>query len=488
MQQQQETTSLDRVQPLTREVLTVEILEGRNLLPPDVDATSPPPQAAITLFDSSGWVIGTRHMDLQRPEVCSFNVTEWDEERGFIEIVLTKGMNGENLGRIRVPLFRLAEVNGPMEGWHFLSMAANPSAELYLRMTLQPYQSTGIYSQPSSASSSVPLHTMMSTGTATGGTTAVGPQAYTRPKEMAAAPVLAGSSAQIAPGMPATPTFLLKKRFWVSSNSHDVKDSQGLLRYRLIGTFTKKADDIMILDAMGSQVGFIREESSFVYQLARVPSYTISVQGLSGVTARLKKRLLSPEQGFTLKIFNEPTIHIRGNISNYEFSFYRLQKVIAEVSNLFAPAGDGNLYGVRVATSHSLPLLVLAATIAIDRINEVAANFTATSLMSQIKAKRRNRAATVPPVTDQVNRNIQTGTSNVTTAATATSTPAATSLSATTPTSVPARVVHETYTPSSSGSGPSAGLAASATTPTAAQATTIGGEKAERPVQIPITG
>lgn len=86
----------------------------------------------------------------------------------------------------------------------------------------------------------------------------------------------------------------------------------------------------MILDAMGSQVGFIREESSFVYQLARVPSYSkcslkefcllyltphyaaISVQGLSGVTARLKKRLLSPEQGFTLKIFNEPTIHIRG--------------------------------------------------------------------------------------------------------------------------------------------------------------------------------
>lgn len=386
---------------LNREVLTIEIREARDLLAADL-MKSCEPYVVMTMYDSSGRPIGTRKTNVVAGslnpywmERFEFQLTQWDKEAGYVEITAIDNRNNERLGYIRQPLFRLSET-GAMEGWYFLDRALYRSAALYFRMAIHPYRSlgapavgtglaSGISARQAPAATGIGVSGVGSRtplGPTVYGTTSGAADGFSSPSglPMGASPATA-TPAVGAPGMTpvvgpvmvresgTAPLFIMRHRFWALANTYEVKDSQGLLLYRLVGNFADKLDDIRIADSTGHEVGYIREESSLISRVYRMPTYLISVYGTS---AKLKRKLISlNEPIFSLRPFNAASIHAKGNFAENEFSFYQGDTIIADVSKALAlPPGQGQ-YGIRVAPTFSNPLLILAATVAMDRIHDV---------------------------------------------------------------------------------------------------------------------
>lgn len=386
---------------LNREVLTIEIREARDLLAGEL-MKSCEPYVVMTMYDSSGRPIGTRKTNVVAGslnpywmERFEFQLTQWDKEGGYVEVTAIDNRNNERLGYIRQPLFRLSET-GAMEGWYYLDRTRHHSAALYFRMLIHPYRSLGAPAVGTGLASGISARQpAAATGigvSGVGSRTPLGPTVYGATSgaadgfaspsglPMGAAPATS-TPAVGAPGMtpvvgpvmarePGTaPLFVMRHRFWALANTYEVKDSQGLLLYRLVGNFADKLDDIRIADSTGHEVGYIREESSLISRVYRMPTYLISVYGTS---AKLKRKLISiNEPIFSLRPFNAASIHAKGNFAENEFSFYQGDTIIADVSKALAvPPGQGQ-YGIRVAPTFSNPLLILAATVAMDRIHDV---------------------------------------------------------------------------------------------------------------------
>jgi uncharacterized protein YxjI len=415
-----------RVEPLSREVLTIEIREGRDLLSAENLAVCEP-YVTVTVYDSTGRAFGSRKTNVVAGslnpywmERFEFHITQWDREGGYVEIALHDNRNeNQLLGYIRQPLFRLGDT-GAMEGWYFLDRARHPSAALYFRMAIGPY-----HPLPLTAADTTGLASGISgVGSRTALGTGVGAAALTPTTGLATpTPGLATGTA-LPRETAASQLYLMRQRFWGLSNTYEIKDAQGLVHYRLIGNFGK-LDDIRIADATGHEVGFIREETSFLSRLYRMPTYLISAYGTS---AKLKKKFLSVNEPiYALRPFNAPSIHAKGNLTNYDFSFYQGNTILADVSKGLAPPGDVGLYGIRIAPNFFNPLLIIAAVVAIDRINDVGGLRSMTgvytdsksSFMSRYKGKSKKKATTVATTATPV-------------AATATATPAGT------PTTAPA--------------------------------------------------
>lgn len=422
-----------RVEPLSREVLTVEIREGRDLLAAESMAICEP-YVTVTVFDSTGRAFGGKKTNVVAGslnpywmERFEFHVTQWDKEGGYVEIALhdNRGSQGELLGYIRQPLFRLSDT-GAMEGWYFLDRARHPSAALYFRMAIGPYHHLPLTAADTSLGSGISAR--QPPAAAGIGISGVGSRSGVGvPMGALATPGLTTGPA-VARDTATSQLYLMRQRFWGLANTYEIKDAQGMLHYRLIGNFGGKLDDIRIADATGHEVGFIREESSFLNRLYRMPTYLLSAYG---TTAKLKKKFLSiNEPIYSLRPFNAPSIHAKGNLSNYDFSFYQATTIIADVSKGLAPPGDVGLYGIRVAPTFSNPLLILAAVVAIDRINDVGGmrpvsgvySDSKSSLMSRYKRKGKSKSKPAAVATS--------ATPVATTAATTAGTPVATTATA----------------------------------------------------------
>jgi hypothetical protein len=330
-------------------VLTVEICEGRDLLPVELIATCEP-YVVVTVFNSSGQAVGTRKSNIitgtLNPcwrERFEFHVTLRDKEGGYVEIALLDNRNGDHLGYIRQPLFRVTEAS--LEGWYFLDLARHHSAALYFRMFIHPYPAIPICG---------PTTNNLASGLA-GAPWGVPMAATTAPLTMT------GPTGAREAG--ASYLFIMRTPLWPlwplhQSRIYEVRDAQGLLHYRLV----LQHHDSVFTDPIGHEVGRIYLASGHAY------NSTTKIMA-NGTTVELKRSHRKGRQPvYSIHSVNAPIIYAKGDLTGGEYNFYdEFNTIIADVSRGLAPGGHKGQYGIRVAPTFSNPLLILAAGIAINR-------------------------------------------------------------------------------------------------------------------------
>lgn len=157
--------------------------------------------------------------------------------------------------------------------------------------------------------------------------------------------------------------FHIKERAWTLREEFMVRDQQGAPAFKIKGKFFHVGDNLVIHDLQ------THEEVAHIKQkvLTFTPHYEIYHQGQHWASMHEKLLHFFGER-FKIKLENGSTLHIEGNIWNWDFT------VSDEQGNLLAQIGRrislfSDSYGVEIAQGINVPLM-LALAIATEMIRE----------------------------------------------------------------------------------------------------------------------
>ncbi len=152
----------------------------------------------------------------------------------------------------------------------------------------------------------------------------------------------------------------MKQKWFSWGDDFVIRDENGREAYIVDGAGFSIGDRLTVRDAVGQEVARIHQKL-----LALGPTYEITVGGR--VLAVVKKHLFSLFRAkFSVDVEGPDDLEARGHFLDHEYSFYRGDQVVAQVSRRWFSITD--TYGVEVADGED-PVLILCGTAIIDLIS-----------------------------------------------------------------------------------------------------------------------
>jgi uncharacterized protein YxjI len=140
--------------------------------------------------------------------------------------------------------------------------------------------------------------------------------------------------------------------FWIESD-------RGERAYKIDGKALRLRKTMIFEDPSGRELAKIQEK------VARIKD-TMEIADPDGHTlATVKKALITPmRERWVVKIEDGPDLDIQGNILDHEYTFTEGRTPVATVSKRWFRVADS--YGVEIARPGQNPVVILAATVALD--------------------------------------------------------------------------------------------------------------------------
>jgi len=139
-----------------------------------------------------------------------------------------------------------------------------------------------------------------------------------------------------------------------------IEDAQGQRKFKVNGKMLRIRDTLIFEDLAGRELVHIQTKVLSIRD-------RIQVERKGGVSAVLIKDLLNVlGDDIAMKFDNGDEIHLKGNIFDHQYEFYRGRDKIGEVSKKWFRIAD--TYGVQLEPGAD-DIMLLAATVAIDRMS-----------------------------------------------------------------------------------------------------------------------
>jgi uncharacterized protein YxjI len=151
--------------------------------------------------------------------------------------------------------------------------------------------------------------------------------------------------------------YLLKQKLFSLGDDFHILDENGAKVFFVDGKVFSIGDKLSFQDMQGNELALIREKV-----ISFVPHYLIEADG--EVVARVKKRFFSLFHcKYDVDGPGEYDLEVKGNFTDWEYTFFRHGAEVAWVSKRFFALRD--TYGVDIADGENA-ILILAATVVID--------------------------------------------------------------------------------------------------------------------------
>ncbi len=151
--------------------------------------------------------------------------------------------------------------------------------------------------------------------------------------------------------------FHIKERAWTLREEFIVRDQGGTPVFKVTGKFFHIGDNLVIHElGTGAEVAHIKQKI-----LALTPHYEIYSQGAHWASMHEKLLHLFGER-FQIKLEGGSTLHIDGNIWNWNFSVSDEQgNLLAQISKRLSLFRDS--YAVDIAQNVNVPLMIALAIV-----------------------------------------------------------------------------------------------------------------------------
>jgi uncharacterized protein YxjI len=151
--------------------------------------------------------------------------------------------------------------------------------------------------------------------------------------------------------------YVMKQKLFRLGGAYNIKDQDGNDAYVVQGKVFSIGSKMSFMDLAGNELAFISQKL-----LSWMPTYEISRDGQ--LVAAVKKKFALLASNFTIEGLD---CEVKGGFLAHEYSFTRGDQTVAQVSMQWFTLAD--TYGVQIADGED-PVLILAATVAIDLANE----------------------------------------------------------------------------------------------------------------------
>jgi uncharacterized protein YxjI len=153
--------------------------------------------------------------------------------------------------------------------------------------------------------------------------------------------------------------YQMRQRMWSFADNFDIKDEMGNTVYQVKGKVFSWGDKLSMQDRNGQEVAYIAQKL-----LSLRPQYTIYRNGEA--FAEVRKDFLSLfRDKFTLDVPGPNDYRITGSILDYEYTFERQGRVVAQISKRFFSFRD--IYGIDIVEGED-DVAILATCVVIDMV------------------------------------------------------------------------------------------------------------------------
>jgi uncharacterized protein YxjI len=158
--------------------------------------------------------------------------------------------------------------------------------------------------------------------------------------------------------------YQMQHKWFTLGRNYTIADENGTPRFQVQSRVLSLGRHLTFSDLDGNELATLQQKI-----IAFLPTYEITREhtGAGAEQAEVKKRLSIFGEKFSVDIPGPHDYEVRGNIWNHEYAFTRDGQQVAQVSKQWFSLKD--VYGVDIIPGED-DILILAATVVIDLINE----------------------------------------------------------------------------------------------------------------------
>lgn len=154
--------------------------------------------------------------------------------------------------------------------------------------------------------------------------------------------------------------FKMREKMFSIGDDFWIENAGGRRAYKINGKLLRVRDILVFEDPSGRELAKLSSKIIAIRD-------KIDIERVGGKSARLVKDLLNVlGDDFVLKFDGGDEIHMKGNIFDHEYEFFRGRDKIGEVSKKWFRISD--VYGVEISQGED-EIMLLAATVAMDQMS-----------------------------------------------------------------------------------------------------------------------
>jgi len=155
-------------------------------------------------------------------------------------------------------------------------------------------------------------------------------------------------------------TYIMKEKFWTLADLFIIKNDQNEPLFQVKGNLFSIGDKLSLCTMDGNELAYISEQV-----ISLLKRYHITRPDGSYAIFRQDLHLFNDK--FTIKIPGKASYMVHGNFWDYEYSFYRQDRLVAVISKKLSTWTDA--YAIQVVRGED-DVLILAVAVVIDKIKE----------------------------------------------------------------------------------------------------------------------
>jgi uncharacterized protein YxjI len=154
--------------------------------------------------------------------------------------------------------------------------------------------------------------------------------------------------------------YKMREKMFSIGDDFWIENATGRRMFKVNGKLLRVRDTLVFEDPAGRELVHIQSRAITIRD-------KVKLERKGGSSAQLTKDLLNVlGDDFAMKFDNGEEIHLKGNIFDHEYSFYKGRDKIGEVSKKWFRIAD--VYGVQIEPG-SDDIMLLAATVAMDQMS-----------------------------------------------------------------------------------------------------------------------